>query len=314
MKMKKRILGNTGIKVSEVGFGAWQLGNTADWRGSTTDQESIRLVHKAIEMGCNFFDTAPNYASGKSEELLGKALQGKREEVVISTKFGHFADGHTDYNPDLIRKSIETSLKKLKTDYLDSVLLHNPPQDIMEGKQGHYEVLENLKGTGMIKSYGVSVDSSADMKRVLDNSNSEVLEIMFNIFHQETYNAFPLVKEKGVGIIVKVPLDSGWLSGKYDRDSDFVGIRERWSREDIERRANLVDIIRDIKDEDDSMVQEALRFILSYPEISTVIPGVRNEKQLKENLNASDKDMSLKRVKKYENLYKENIKGDLLPW
>lgn len=311
--MQKRTLGSTGIEVSEVGFGAWQLGNTTDWSGST-DLEAIKLVHKAFDMGCNFFDTAPNYASGKSEELLGKALQGKREQVVISTKFGHFADGHTDFDPALIRKSVETSLKKLKTAYLDSVLLHNPPQDILEGKQDHYKVLEDLKQDGLIKSYGVSVDSSADMKRVLENSNSEVLEIMFNIFHQETHNAFTLAKEKNIGIIVKVPLDSGWLTGKYDRNSNFVGIRNRWSREDINRRANLVEKIIDIKGKEESMVQEALRFILSYPEISTVIPGVRNDKQLKENLNASDKDMSPKRVKKYEDLYLRNIKSDKLPW
>ncbi len=311
--MQRRTLGSTGIEVSEVGFGAWQLGNTTDWSGST-DQEAIKLVHKAIDMGCNFFDTAPNYASGKSEELLGKALEGKREQVVISTKFGHFADGHTDFDPVLIRKSVETSLKKLKIEYLDSVLLHNPPQNIMEGKEDHYKVLEDLKQAGMIKSYGVSVDSSADMKRVLENSNSEVLEIMFNIFHQETHNAFTLAKEKGIGLIVKVPLDSGWLTGKYDSNSNFAGIRNRWSREDIDRRASLVEEIREIKGKNDSMVQEALRFILSYPEISTVIPGVRNEKQLRENLNASDKYMSNKRVKKYEDLYLSKIKGDLLPW
>ncbi|CCU79075.1 oxidoreductase, aldo/keto reductase family [Halanaerobium saccharolyticum subsp. saccharolyticum DSM 6643] len=310
--MKKRRMGSTGLKVSEVGFGAWQLGNTKNWKGAT-DREAIKLVHKAIDLGCNFFDTAPNYAGGKSEELLGKALKGKREQVIISTKFGHFADGHTDYRPSLIKNSVENSLRKLQTDYLDSLLLHSPPHGIMRGEQNHYQILEELKQSGKIKSYGVSVDTSTEMKYVLENSDSEILEIFFNIFHQDTKDAFPLVKEKDVGLIVKVPLDSGWLTGKYDHNSEFSGIRERWSPQVIKRRADLVERVKEIKSESNSMVQEALEYILSYPEVSTVIPGVRNEKQLKENLSASD-NITSERVKEYEKLYSENIEDNLLPW
>ncbi|MFP4016179.1 MAG: aldo/keto reductase [Halanaerobiales bacterium] len=165
-----------------------------------------------------------------------------------------------------------------------------------------------------MKSYGVSVDSSADIERVLKNSNSEVLEIMFNLFHQETRNAFPLVEEKGVGLIVKVPLDSGWLTGKYGRNSKFEGIRKRWSRSVIERRAELIEKVKEIKGDEGSMVQEALCFILSYPEISTVIPGVRNKEQLRENLGASNKEMPEKKVMRYEEFYRDNIMGNLLPW
>jgi aryl-alcohol dehydrogenase-like predicted oxidoreductase len=183
----------------------------------------------------------------------------------------------------------------------------------MRGEQNHYQILEELKQSGKIKSYGVSVDTSTEMKYVLENSDSEVLEIFFNIFHQETKDAFSLVREKDVGLIVKVPLDSGWLTGKYDQNSEFSGIRERWSPQVIKRRADLVEKVEEIKSESNSMVQEALGYILSYPEVSTVIPGVRNEKQLKENLSATD-NLTSERVKEYERLYSENIDGNLLRW
>lgn len=183
----------------------------------------------------------------------------------------------------------------------------------MRGEQNHYQILEELKKSGKIKSYGVSVDTSTEMKYVLKNSDSEVLEIFFNIFNQETKDAFSLVREKDVGLIVKVPLDSGWLTGKYDHNSEFSGIRDRWSPQVIKRRADLVERVKQIKSENNSMVQEALGYILSYPEVSTVIPGIRNEKQLKENLSATD-NLTSERVKEYERLYRENIEGNLLPW
>ena len=119
--MNYRNLGNTGIKVPEIGFGAWQLGNTKDWAGQD-EKESVKLVQEALEKGCNFFDTAPGYGGGKSEEILGIALKGKREQAVISSKFGHHPDG-TDFSKDKIRMSLERSLKKLGTDYLDVLLL-----------------------------------------------------------------------------------------------------------------------------------------------------------------------------------------------
>ncbi|MDQ0194477.1 aryl-alcohol dehydrogenase-like predicted oxidoreductase [Paenibacillus wynnii] len=124
------------------------------------DTEAITLVHEAFDRGITFFDTAPNYGRGKSEELLGKALIGKRSEVVINSKFGHTADGRTDYSADTLRTSVEQSLSRLQTDYLDSILIHNPPFDYLDGKYGHYKVLEDLKSEGKILAYGVSVDST----------------------------------------------------------------------------------------------------------------------------------------------------------
>ena len=311
--MRKRELGSTGFAVSEIGFGTWQLGNKKDWKGASKE-EGIKLVHQALDLGCNFFDTAPNYGSGNSEKIIGEALKDKREDVVISTKFGHFPDGSVDYDDDLIRGSVENSLKELQTDYLDSLLLHNPPFEALKGDTDHFDILEELKEEGKIKAYGASVDTSEEILAVMNNSKAEVIEVMFNILYQEPRKVFAKAKEEGVGLIIKVPLDSGWLTGKYDQDSEFGGIRSRWSQDIIERRAELVDQVREIKDDEVAMVDEALRYILSYPEVSTVIPGIRNEKQLKQNLTANDDQLSDEKKEQYEEFYDENLAGDELPW
>lgn len=310
--MKYRRYGTTGKQVSEIGFGAWQLGNKQDWAGME-DDEAIRLVHEALDLGVDFFDTAPNYGQGKSEVLLGKALERKRDKAVINTKFGHSPEG-TDYSASQIRNSVERSLMRLQTDYLDSVLIHNPPFDVLDGKYGHYQVLEDLKAEGKILAYGVSVDSSREMLEALEHSQLGVMEVMFNIFYQETAQAFQAAQEKDVALIIKVPLDSGWLSGKYDENSSFSGVRSRWSPEVIQTRAKLVEQIRFLEDEHTTMTMAALRFILAYPEVTTVIPGVRNSAQLRENVAASSAPLPEESLRKLQELWERDIRFKSLGW
>lgn len=310
--MKYRRYGTTGKQVSEIGFGAWQLGNKQDWAGMEED-EAIRLVHEALDLGVNFFDTAPNYGQGKSEVLLGKALERKRDKAVINTKFGHSPEG-TDYSASQIRNSVERSLMRLQTDYLDSVLIHNPPFDVLDGKYGHYQVLEDLKAEGKILAYGVSVDSSREMLEALEHSQLGVMEVMFNIFYQETAQAFQAAQEKDVALIIKVPLDSGWLSGKYNGNSSFSGVRSRWSPEVIQTRAKLVEQIRFLEDEHTTMTMAALRFILAYPEVTTVIPGVRNSAQLRENVAASSAPLPEESLRKLQELWERDIRFKSLGW
>jgi len=311
--MKKRLYGDTSKYVSEVGFGGWQLGNKQDW-GDMEDSVSIALIHEALDRDVNFFDSSPNYGRGKSEELLGKALVGKRSGVVINTKFGHTADGFTEFSVDKIKESIEQSLRRLQTDYVDSILLHNPPFEYLDGKYGHFKLLEELKTEGKILSYGVSVDSSREMFEVINKTNIGVIEVMFNIFYQETAEAFKLAKEKNIAIIVKVPLDSGWLSGKYNSLSTFEGVRSRWTPEVISKRSELLEKIKFISDENTTMTMAALRFILSYPEVTTVIPGVRNIAQLNENVSTSAATMPGEYVKKLQDLWDNEIKFKNLGW
>lgn len=311
--MKKRILGNTGIKVSEVGFGAWQLGNDKDW-GKMTDDEAIYLVNKAMDSGCNFFDTAPNYGFGKSEELLGKAFIGKRDQVVISSKCGHHSNDEQNFEPDKLILSVEDSLRRLKTDYLDSLLLHNPPFSSLNKNSHQFEVLEKLKKQGKIRAFGASVDTGKEMYELLNKTDSQVIEIMFNIFHQEPADAMKSAHNKGVGVIVKVPLDSGWLTGKYNANSSFHGIRSRWSAEEIQRRGKLVEKVRRILGNDISMVKSALQYILSYTEVSTIIPGARDIQQLNQNISASEGSLSIKMIKELKDIWEEEIKDSKLNW
>ncbi|MBM7662921.1 aryl-alcohol dehydrogenase-like predicted oxidoreductase [Bacillus mesophilus] len=310
--MKYRTLGSTSLQVSEIGFGAWQLGNEKDW-GEMSENEAISLVHHAMNQGCTFFDTAPNYGAGKSEELLGKALIHSREKVVINTKIGHHPNQVVDFDVSKLRTSIESSLQRLQTDYVDTLLLHNPPFSCLQGRSAQFELLDTLKNEGKIRAYGASVDTSEEMLEILEHTNAQVIEVMFNIFYQEPLKAFQKAKEKNVGLIIKVPLDSGWLSGKYHQDSVFTGIRSRWSKEQIKRRQDVLGKLQPIIG-NESIVQTALRFILAFEEVSTVIPGARDDKQLTENLAASKGKMSAEARRKIQTFWQEEIEPSPLGW
>ncbi|MFT4147012.1 MAG: aldo/keto reductase [Mobilitalea sp.] len=313
MKYKSYVEGSP--KVSVIGFGAWQLGNDIDWH-EMSEAEAIRLVHKAMEEGINFFDTAPNYGNGKSELILGKALKEvNRGTMVINTKFGHHSDGHTDYSHSVIRETIEGSLKRLGTDYIDSVLLHNPPSKLLkaEGNE-HYVVLEQLKKEGKILAYGASLDTREDMDTFLNYTNGQVIEAFFNILHQDARYSFEQALEKGVKIIAKIPLDSGWLSGKYHRDSTFTGIRSRWSREDIITRAELVEQLKELPATGQSLSQFALQYCLAYEAVSMVIPGIAGMEQLLSNVGALDYPMDINTVKWLESFYEQQVAEKHLVW
>lgn len=302
-------------EVSVIGFGAWQLGNDIDWSGMT-DAEAVQLVRRAIDEGINFYDTAPNYGHGRSEELLGKAIKKvKRETLAINTKFGHHSDGHTDYSPKALKESVEGSLRRLGTDYVDSVLLHNPPTEMLKAEgNAHYEILEQLRKEGKILAYGASLDTKDDMLAFMNHTGGQVIEAFFNILHQDVRSAFELAKKKEVRIIAKIPLDSGWLSGKYHGDSVFEGIRSRWTREDIITRAGLVDRLRGLPAEGQSLSQFALRFCLSYGEVATVIPGIAGMEQLMMNVGALKYPMGKETLQWLENFYEKEVKAKKLVW
>ena len=313
MKYKKYIKGS--INISEIGLGTWQLGQNSGWK-SMTETEAIKLVHKSLDFGVNFFDTAPNYGHGTSEERLGKALKTiDRSKIVINTKFGHTKTGTLNFSPDHIRASLEGSLKRLQVDYIDSLIIHNPPSESFDGnKNDHYEILEKLIEEGKIKAYGASLDTYDDMKLLLDTTNSKVIEAFFNIFHQDTLRGFEMAKNKEVGIIVKIPLDSGWLTGKYNAKSRFDDIRSRWSKEDIKTRDNLVNKVRTLIGTEENLAQIAIAFCLSYDAVSTVIPGNVNIEQLTNNVKSTGVSIPQNLIEKLEYLYQSEIKELNLPW
>ena len=313
MKYKKYI--KDSIKVSEIGLGAWQLGYNSGWQ-SMSENEAIKLVEKSLDIGVNFFDTAPNYGHGTGEERLGKALKGKdRSKIVINTKFGRTHTGNLNFSSDYIRESLEGSLRRLQLDHVDSLIIHNPPAEYFDGnKNDHYEILEKLIKEGKIKAYGASLDTYEELKLLIETTNSKVIEAFFNILHQDTSRGFNMAKDKDVGIIVKIPLDSGWLTDKYNAESRFNDIRQRWSKEDIETRASLVNKVKEIVGADENLAQKAIAFCLSYDAVSTVIPGNINIEQLTINVQSADISISPEIKVKLENLYQSEIKKLNLPW
>lgn len=310
--MIKTNYANTNKKINRLGFGAWQLGNTDFW-GYMSIDEGVELVKSAISQGINFFDTAPGYAAGLSESILGASILEHREDVVINTKFGHTADGETDFSVFSLREQIYESLERLQTDYLDSIVLHNPSMDILEGKTLHFQELKKLKAEGMIRAYGVSIDTYDEFKAVIDHVELDVVEILFNIFFQEPSKLFKKAKEKGISIIAKVPLDSGWLTGKYDEFSEFYGIRSRWDDETLHQRAALVRELKSITGAND-LTKYAISFVLSYPEVTAVIPGIKSIDQLHDHIANSNFKLPADIKKEFVKLYNKRIKEEPLYW
>ncbi len=314
--MKMRRLGKTELQVSEVSFGAWQLGNYDQW-GGMTDADALNLVREARELGCNLFDTAPNYAKTNSERLLGEALQKDRTGVVLVSKFGHRPDdGRSDFSADWFWQSLHGSLERLKTDYLDVVLAHSPPFEVLNGDHEIWPAMREAQQQGKIRFYGASVDFAKDVREVLNTTDAQVLELMFSAVHQDVRFAFDLVRKHDVGVLTKVPLDSGWLSGNYDQNSTFEGVRSRWSTTDIQRRADFIRRLKERLPADVPLAQHALAYLLSYPEVSAVIPGMRSSKQLNENVKAVGSQLSTTQLQEVESLWQELTDNghNLYPW
>ncbi|HOO44043.1 MAG TPA: aldo/keto reductase [Bacillota bacterium] len=310
--MEYRYPFNDDLKIGLIGFGAWQLGNSNNWDGPNYDN-GIALVKKAYELGVNFFDTAPNYADGQSEIILGQALKGIREKVFINTKVGHGPNGEYEFTPEGIIKSVHRSLERLQTDYLDSVILHNPERYVLEGHSDLIDTLQELKNKGLVKRIGVSIDTLDELQTVLTNLNIDTIEIMFNLIHQEPKYLFDEVRKRNILLIIKVPLDSGWLTGKYDKNSVFTGIRSRWDLQTIETRAIIVDRIKKILNTSD-LSAPALRFIANHKAVSVVIPGIRNESQLLDNISSLDYEVSQNQMDDLDRLYEDFIKNKETPW
>lgn len=314
--MNRRPFGATGMEVSEIGLGAWQLANP-DWQINDTN-EALRIVQASLDAGCNFFDTAPGYGYGRSEELLGRALRPVRHDAIICTKFSYNDAPHDSldhFGTEHIRPVLEGSLRRLQTDYVDMLLLHNPPRELMDGRTAsQYAELERLKAEGKVREYGVSLDWKAELELVMETTKSRAVELMYNAFYQEPRDAFAEARERGIGLIVKVPLDSGWLSGRYRSDSRFSDVRSRWSPEVIARRGALIEQFAALVPPGRSLAHAALQYCLARPEISTVIPGAKTVEQALDNFAAAGDRLPADVVQAIDALWEREIKGDPLPW
>lgn len=299
--MKYRELGRTGWKVSEISFGAWAIGSM--W-GSVDEKESMAALHKAIDVGINFFDTADVYGDGRSERLLGRLRKERKETFYIATKAGRRLPQHTaeGYNRENLTRFVEDSLRNLQTDCLDIVQLHCPPNKVYYTPET-FEALEGLAKAGKIRHYAVSVRTCEEGLMALEYPGIQSVQIIFNMFrHRPAELFFPEAKRRRVGILARVPLASGMLTGRMTKETKFSeddhrsfnreGAKfdkgETFSGVDYDLALEIVDQLRPLVPPGASMAQFALRWILMFDAITCAIPGGKRPSQVEDNARASD--------------------------
>lgn len=299
--MKYRIFGKTNWKVSEVGLGTWALGG--GW-GRVSESDAIGVLEKAMERGINFFDTADVYGDGKSEQLIGQVLKSTDQKIYVATKFGRRLDPHVSsgYTKDNLERFLDRSLGNLGVDTIDLIQLHCPPIDLYY-KPEVFEALDSFVEQGKIQHYGVSVEKVEEGLKAIEYPGVVSVQIIFNIFRQRPSELFfEQCKKKNIAVIARVPLASGLLTGKmslttkfpeddhrnYNRQGKFFDVGETFSGVNFEIGLKAVEELKRIKPDDISCVQMALKWILMHSEVSCVIPGAKNTKQLEENISASE--------------------------
>lgn len=300
--MNYRTLGKTGYSVSEIGFGAWAIGGS--W-GHVSEDDALAALREAISQGVTFIDTADVYGDGRSEKLIAQILKDyKGDPIYVATKAGrrlnpHVTSGYTYAN---LSQFIERSLNNLGVDSLDLVQLHCPPTDVYR-RDTAFEALERLKSEGAIKHYGVSVETVEEANLALEHEGVASVQIIYNMFRlKPAIEFFDAAKKSNVGIITRVPLASGLLSGKMTKDRDFAeddhrnfnrdgqafDVGETFSGVDFETGVDAANELKSLVPDGHSLAQLALRWILMHPAVSTVIPGAKNPAQAKDNALASD--------------------------
>jgi aryl-alcohol dehydrogenase-like predicted oxidoreductase len=318
--MKYRSLGRTPWKVSEISFGAWAIGSS--W-GAVDDTESLAALNQSIDAGVNFIDTADVYGMGHSEQLIAKLKRDRKDEIVVATKAGRRLSPHTaaGYNEKNLTGFIEDSLKNLSTDCLDLVQLHCPPTDVYYQPEV-FGVLDRLVQAGKIRYYGVSVERVEEALKAIEYPHVQSVQIIFNCFRQRPAGLFfEQAKKKKVGILARVPLSSGMLTGKmttasqfgaddhrnFNRHGEAFDVGETFSGVDYDTSLEAVDELRHLVPAGATMAQMALRWILMFDAVSCAIPGAKRPSQALDNIAASDlAPLTPDAMKAIEGLY--NIK------
>ena len=299
--MRYRKLGRTGIEVSEIGYGAWGIGG-AQW-GGADDDESIQALNRAIDLGLNFIDTALAYGEGRSERLVGRVVRERQETVHVATKVppknriwpaeeGSALD--VVFPPGYVRECAEKSLANLEMETVDLLQLHVWNDDWADRAELFDEVAE-LRSSGKIRFFGVSINDHqpANAVRLVESGAVDTVQVIYNVFDQSPEDElFPACRERDVGVIARVPLDEGGLTGRIDGYTEFEGddFRASYFRGDRKREVHerATAIAADLGIEESNLAEGALRFILSEPAVSTVIPGMRSLRNVQRNIAASD--------------------------
>ncbi len=320
--MQYRELGRTGWKVSALSFGAWAIGGT--W-GPVQEEESLAALRRALDMGVNFFDTADVYGDGLSERLIARLRKETSQPIHIATKAGRRLDPHTaaGYNRANLTSFVERSLKNLDTEALDLLQLHCPPTEVYYMPEV-FGVLDDLVKAGKLQYYGVSVEKVEEALKAIEYPNVQTVQIIFNLFRQRPADLFfQQAKNRKVGILARVPLSSGMLTGKFKRDSKFDSEDHRafnrsgeafdrgetFSGVDYETGLKAVEELRKICPPGMSLTQFALRWILMFDAVTCAIPGAKRPTQAEENFAAADLPaLSDEAMEAARSIYEEKIK------
>ncbi len=298
--MNYRKLGKTDFKISELSLGTWQVGGR--WGESFNKPNAEAILHKAIDSGINFIDTADVYGNGLSEKMVGKVVRSRNERIYVATKCGRRLKPHNNetYTPGALRQFVDESLSNSGLDTLDLIQLHCPPSQVYERPE-IFGLFEELKEEGKILNMGVSVEKVDDAIRALQFENVTSVQIIFNMFrHKPSEVFFQAASEKNVGVIVRVPLASGMLTGLYSVDTRFGKADHRnfnrngamfdkgetFSGVDYYTGLKAVEEIRKLFPGRENLAPLALRWILMFEEVSCVIPGASSVQQLTSNLDA----------------------------
>ncbi len=299
--MNHRKLGRTGLEVSEIGYGAWGIGKS-QWMGAQ-DDESLRALNTAIDLGLNFIDTALGYGNGHSERLVGQVVRERSETVHVATKIPPKnltwpapSGLHPDetFPADHVRECTERSLKNLGFEAIDVQQLH-VWSDEWVGEGDWLEAVEELKREGKIRFFGVSINDHqpGNAVRLIETGVVDTVQVIYNVFDQSPEDElFPACQEHDVGVIVRVPFDEGALTGRITPETTFEegDFRNHYFRGD--RKAEVYDRVRSIVGElgvtEDALAEVALRYVLSHPAVSTVIPGMRSVRNVERNMRVGD--------------------------
>lgn len=298
--MHKRLLGKSNLQVSEVGLGCWQLGGDF---GPITEKTAIEILEAALLQGINFFDTADVYGDGKSESYIGRVLENHSDKILIASKYGRGADAWPDkYSLNGMRDSIRRSLDRLRRDSLDLIQLHCVPKKILEDR-AIFDWLRQMQQEGLIKHFGASVETISEALLCVKEAGFTSLQIIFNLLRQRPKEElFKVAVENKVGIIVRLPLASGLLSGKfgeetsfdksdhrnYNKDGAVFSVGETFSGIAFNTGLKLTNKIERYMPKDLNMAQFSMRWILDHPAVSTIIPGASSALQVAANGKVSD--------------------------
>ena len=322
--MNKRIFGNTGKMISEIGLGTWQLGTR--WGDEFNREEAIKILDSARDSNINFIDTADVYNDGMSEITIGEYIKESGNDFFITTKCGRRLNPHTSdmYTPEAIEKFVNESLEHMQLEKLDLILLHCPPSEVYEKKE-IFDKLEELKQIGKIQYYGVSIEKISEGLKAMEYGISAI-EVIFNMFRlKPALELLKKAKENNVAIIARVPLASGLLTGKfnkntvfgendhrtYNRDGKAFDKGETFSGVDYELGLKAVEELKKVFNTD-NLTPYAIKWVLMHDEVSVVIPGASREEQVIENVKASElPDITFEQMKQVEEIYDKYIRDSV---